>query len=111
MLNTKEMANICGFTAASEGEPRLINGIFTGDLLSWAMGRAGEDNAWCTVMGSINTIAVTSLADCACVVLCHGASLMDDALAKAKEQGINVYLTDLPEFEASLAIARAIGLV
>ncbi|MBP8856246.1 MAG: hypothetical protein KBG54_07055 [Oscillospiraceae bacterium] len=111
MLNTNEMAKACGFTTANEAEAREVNGVFCGDLLSWAMGRAGEGNAWCTVMGSVNSVAVSSLADCACIVLCHDAVLSEDALAKAREQGITVYLTALPEFEASVAIGKAIGII
>lgn len=98
------MAEQCGFTTANEAEIREVKHVFCGDLLSWVMGRAAEGDAWCTVMGSVNSIAVASLADCACIVLCHGAVLMDDALEKAKQQGINVYLTEQNEFEAAKSI-------
>ncbi|MEG0179766.1 MAG: hypothetical protein RR573_09245 [Oscillospiraceae bacterium] len=104
MLDSKVMALTCGFTVANEAAAHNIGGIFCGDLLSWAMGKVSEGDVWCTVMGNINTIAVASLTDCACVVLCHGAVLMEDALSKAQEQGINVYLTELAEFEASRLI-------
>lgn len=57
-------------------------GHFYGDLLSWAMGRAKEGDAWFTVMGNVNAVAVAALADCACIVLCHGAAL--DAVAKTR---------------------------
>lgn len=97
----------CGFTVANQAEGRGISSVFCGDLLSWAMGSCPEGAAWCTVMGSVNTIAVASLADAACVILCHGATLMDDALQKAKQAEITVLTTDLPEFDAALAIHNA----
>ena len=77
---------------------------------SWAMGRAKEGDAWFTVMGNVNAVAVAALADCACIVLCHGASLDAVAKTRAEEQGINIFTTDLPEFEAGFALARAMKL-
>ena len=74
-MTTKELSAACGFAPAVEAETREIAGIFTGDLLSWAMGRAKEGDAWFTVMGNVNAVAVAALADCACIVLCHGAAL------------------------------------
>lgn len=83
---------------------------FCGDLLSWAMGRACEGCAWCTVMGSVNAVAVASLADAAVIILCHDAVLMEDAAARAAERGINIALTSAPEFETAAAVAKLLGL-
>ena len=109
-MKTNELAAACGFVCAVEGEPREITGIFTGDLLSWAMGRAKEGDAWFTVMGNINTSAVSTLADCACIVLCHDAVLDENAKERAAQQDVPVFTTALPEFEASLVLAKALGL-
>lgn len=100
----------CGFRVLVPGPARPIEGIFTGDLLSWAMGRAKAGDAWFTVMGNVNAVAVASLADCACIVLCHGAQLDEIARRRAEENEVQVLASDLPEFEASLALARAMGL-
>ena len=109
-MTTAELAAACGFVPVVPGEARGIDGIFAGDLLSWAMSRAREGDAWFTVMGNVNAVAVASLADCACIVLCHGAALDDTARSRAVENGGQVFATDLPEFEASLALAKAMGL-
>lgn len=109
-MNTGDLPARCGFRVLVPGEDRPIRGIFTGDLLSWAMGRAKEGDAWFTVMGNVNTVAVASLADCACIVLCHGAVLDSVAGQRAVENGVLVFATHLPEFEASLALAKAMGL-
>ena len=109
-MNTGDLPARCGFRPLVPGTDREIRGIFTGDLLSWAMGRAKEGDAWFTVMGNVNTVAVASLADCACVVLCHGAVLDDLARQRAEENGVLVFAADLPEFEAGLALAKAMGL-
>ena len=109
-MTTKELSAACGFAPAVEAETREIAGIFTGDLLSWAMGRAKEGDAWFTVMGNVNAVAVAALADCACIVLCHGAQLDEVARQRAEENGVQVLATGLPEFEASLTLAKAMGL-
>lgn len=109
-MDTTELSARCGFAAAVAGTGREIKGIFTGDLLSWTMGRAKEGDAWFTVMGNVNSVAVAALADCACIVLCHGAALDAAARARAAEQDINIFTTELPEFEASLSLAKALGL-
>lgn len=108
-MNTAQLA-ACGFETVEHATQRSIDGIFTGDLLSWAMGQAKAGDAWFTVMGNVNTVAVASLADCACVVLCHGAKWDETARQRAAQQGINLFCTQLPEFEASLALAKALGL-
>ena len=109
MTNT-ELGRACGFSPATDGGERAVTGIFTGDLLSWAMGRAKEGDAWFTVMGNVNTVAVAALADCACVVLCHGAQWDEAALQRAGAQGVALYTAEAPEFEASLAAAKALGM-
>ena len=67
---------------------RQVTGIFCCDLLSVAMGRAPSDSAWVTVMGNVNTIAVATLADVACVVLAEGAQPDDMCRARAEQQGV-----------------------
>lgn len=109
-MTTEEFATQCGFACAVPAPARTVTGVFTGDLLSWAMGRLPADAAWFTVMGNVNTIAVATLTDCACVVLCHGAQLDEEAAARAAEQDIPVYTTDLPEFDAALRLAKLLKL-
>lgn len=109
-MTTEELAARCGFVCAVSAPAREITGIFTGDLLSWAMGRLPADAAWCTVMGNVNTIAVAALTDCACVVLCHGARLDEEAAVRAAEQEIPVYTTELAEFDAALRLAKLLKL-
>ena len=83
---------------------RTVERVFCCDLLSVAMCNAPAGCAWVTVMGNINTLAVVALTDAACVVLAGGAQLDDAAAQRAALQGIPVLATDLPIFEAALAI-------
>jgi hypothetical protein len=111
-MTCAELCRECGFAPAFPlpFPDREVKGGFCGDLLSWAMGRAGEGCAWFTVMGSVNAVAVASLADTAMIVLCHDAVLMDEARSRAEERGINIALTAQPEFEAASGAAKRLGL-
>ncbi|MBQ6896575.1 MAG: hypothetical protein IJN69_05135, partial [Oscillospiraceae bacterium] len=53
-----------------------------------------------TIMGNINAVAVASLHDMGCMVLCQNSTMQPNALEKAKEEGIWVFTTDMPTFEA-----------
>ena len=110
-MTTEDLCARCGFVPAFDlpAPARQVTGGFCGDLLSWAMGRAGEGSAWCTVMGNVNAVAVASLADVAAIILCEGAALDAGAADKANEQGVNIFSTDMPAFQAGLAVAKAAG--
>ena len=72
-----------------DGE-REITGAYTGDLLSWVMGRAKSGDMWVTIMTNINVVAVASLADTACVVIAENAEVAPEVIEKAKQQNINL---------------------
>lgn len=94
------------FKVLNEGDnsKREISVPYCCDLLSIAMGRMPADAAWVTVMGNINTLAVATLADASCIILAEGSALDEPAQNKAKEQGITVFMTTLPIFDAALFI-------
>ena len=80
-MTVKQLCENCGFTPICLPESdREVKGAYIGDLLSWVMGRAQENNAWITIMSNINVAAVASLADVACVILTEDVSLEDDVL-------------------------------
>lgn len=81
---------------------------FCCDLLSIAMGNAPQGCAWCTVMANMNTLAVASLTDAGCVILCMGTCADDNMKMKAASEGITLLRTDRPIFETALLIYRLI---
>lgn len=97
-------SGIFGVVNTGGGLEREITKPFCCDLLSIAMGRAPEGCAWVTVMGNMNTLAVASLADAACVIMAEGAVLDDVARKKAADQEITVLETEESIFEAALAV-------
>lgn len=92
-----------------ENPEREITVPFCCDLLSIAMGRAPAGCAWVTVMGNMNTLAVASLADAACIIMAEGAVLDEMAMKKAKEQEITVLDTELPIFDAALKVYQMLN--
>ena len=78
---------------------REINGAYVGDLLSWVMGRAREDNAWITIMSNSNIIAVATLADVSCIILAEGVTPDDGVTETAKAKGVNLISSQESAYE------------
>ena len=111
MYTVRQLIDSGPFGLLNEGDDteREITVPFCCDLLSVAMGRAPAGCAWVTVMGNMNTLAVASLTDAACVIMAEGCLLDDVAASKAKIQGITVLKTELPIFQAALAVHRLLS--
>ncbi len=111
-MKVKELAEKLGWSLVSgNGEREISGGIYCGDLLSIVMGRAPADSLWITVMGNVNAMAVSSLADTACVVLAEGMNLDEDAAAGAVKGGVSVLRTELPVFQAACRAAQLLKLI
>ncbi len=87
---------------------REITGGYCGDLLSWVMGRAESGDCWFTVMGNINAVAVSVLADCACIVLCENSTLDDNAKARAEMQEVTILSSEENAFKLSNKLGKMI---
>ena len=87
---------------------REVTDCYVGDMLSWVMGRAPADSAWLTVMGNINSIAVATLADCACIILVENAALDDNAREKADMHGVNILTTPMNSYKLAVKISKLI---
>ncbi len=72
-----------------------ISGVYCGDLLSWVMSHAKEKNVWCTVLTHVNIVAIASLVQLSCVIICENAPIDSDTVLKAKTEKINLYRTSL----------------
>lgn len=104
-MTIQELIDSNYFDVLTPGQgSRTISKVFCCDLLSIAMSKAPADCAWVTVMGNRNTLAVSSLADVACIVLAEGVALGEAEIACAKDEGIAVFATELPIFDAAVKI-------
>ena len=87
-----------------DGE-REVTGGYCGDLLSWVMGRAQQDNAWITIMSNMNIVAVASLSDVSAVILAEGVTLEQSIIDTATAKGVNILSSDKGTFEIAAMIA------
>ena len=107
-MTVKDLAERQLFVKVHMGESSdtKISRLFCCDLLSVAMGKAPAGGCWVTVMANLNTLAVASLADVACIVIAEGMEMDDNFIAKAVMQDITVFYTEEPVFDAALMVQR-----
>lgn len=100
-MKVSEYISLGGYELVTKPDydDREIDGCYTGDLLSWVMGRAEEDNVWITVMSNINIVAVASLSGAACIMLAEGVSPDEGVVKKADDQDIIVLRSDKTAYE------------
>ena len=89
-------------------QSREIDGVYIGDLLSWVMGRAKQNDAWFTIMSNINIVAVAALADTSCIILAEGVVPEQNVIDTAKAKDINLLTTEKTAYEIALAISELI---
>jgi len=109
-MTVQELIDSGSFQIINVGEDtdRAITVPFCCDLLSIAMGRAPAGCAWVTVMGNMNTLAVATLAEAACIIMAEGTALDEVAMKKARDQEITVLATELPVFDAALKVYQGL---
>lgn len=87
---------------------REVGGAYIGDLLSWVMGRAKQDDAWITIMSNRNIIAVASLADLSCIILAEGVEPDDGVAELALDKGINLLVSPLSAYDLAISLRDAL---
>ena len=101
-MTCKELCEkINGRILSGNGE-RELKGCYIGDLLSLAMSKVEEDNLWITIQSNINIVAVASLTDAGCVLICDGFSPDEDALKKAIEEEIVIMTSEKSAYELAI---------
>lgn len=101
LIDKQLFATLC---VGEDDTEKKISKLFCCDLLSIAMGKLPENSAWVTVMANINTLAVAMLAEAACIIFAEGVKPDAATIEKAKAQNMTLLATDLPVFEAALAV-------
>lgn len=102
-MKLSELTETLGLRVINKGNDfdAEVTGGYTSDLLSDVMGNIDEGMLWITLQVHRNTIAVASLKEVAGVLLIGGASLDDETLEQARNEGVTVLSTDMSAFEAS----------
>lgn len=110
-MTAKELRESLKLEVLTEPDPqRLVKGGYTGDLLSWVMGRAQRGDAWVTIMTNRNILAVASLADTACIIVAEDSSVEADVVTLAEEKGINLYRSGSKGFDLCCRIGSLLGI-
>lgn len=74
-MTVHELTEALSLTPFHLAQPdRPVSGGYAGDLLSWVLGRAGQDAAWLTIMSNQNVAAVALMAEVSCVILTEGVA-------------------------------------
>ncbi|MBQ8850371.1 MAG: hypothetical protein IJ011_08590 [Clostridia bacterium] len=108
-MTVKNFAEKFGYEVLCIPSPeRDILGGYTGDLLSWVMGRLGEGEAWVTIMSNINVVAVASLSDPSCIILSESVLPDEGVIERAEGQGINILRSAKSSFDVCSDIRSAI---
>lgn len=71
---------------------------YASDLLSCVMSGAAHQSVWVTLQAHVNIVAVASLLDLSAIIITEDAKPDENTIAKAKEEGINILLTEESTF-------------
>lgn len=105
-MTVRTLAEQLKLTPLSVSEPdREVTGCYTGDLLSWVMGRAQSGDCWITIMSNTNIIAVAALADTALIVLAEGVQPDAGVTELAEKKGINLYSSEQSAYQLCAALS------
>ncbi len=105
-MTVLELAQALNLEPVCEAEPdREVTGGYTGDLLSWVMGRAQSGDAWVTIMSNNNVIAVATLTDVALVILAEDVRPDPGMAELAEKKGINLYRSPEAAFPLCAKVA------
>ena len=110
-MNVITLKEKLGLEVLNLADPtREVSRGYCGDLLSWVMGNANDKDAWITIMTNRNIIAVATLADVSCIIICEGWEVEEEIVALAKEKGVNLFYTEDNEFTVAGKMYNLLGL-
>ena len=95
-----------GFELVCGDEEKIIKGCYIGDLLSLAMSRVEKDNAWVTIQSNINIVAVASLMEAGCIIICDGFSPDTGVVERATMQEVTILKTDLSAYDTAKILIK-----
>lgn len=103
----KEKLNL-DIVTSTDYEDREVTGCYIGDLLSHVMGKAQAGDCWITIMNNINIVAVASLTEAACIILCEGIGADEKIIEKADSEGIVILKSDKDAYLLAVEISKTL---
>ena len=110
-MTVEQLGRTLGLRQVAGGTERLaedVSGCYAGDLLSWVMVKASPGNAWITVMGVLNSVAVAVMGGLSCILLAENAPLDRDAAERADKEGVPVFVSELAAAELAEKVICAL---
>ncbi len=108
-MKVRELCEKMNMTPVSTGDmDREIKDCYICDMLSYVMAKAKEGDAWITVQTNINVVAVSSLADCACVIVPEDIVVEEPTVKKAQMQEVTILRASQTAFEIACVIGQAL---
>jgi hypothetical protein len=102
MATLQDIVDQLGLRAltAGRGFEQVTPGAgYASDLLSCVMAGAQKKAVWVTLQAHANIVAVAALLDLSAIIITEGAMPDVASIAKANEEGINLFSTPKPTFE------------
>ena len=87
--------------AQEEFEDVILKGAYTSDLLSDVIANAKGSGALITIQAHKNTVAVATLVNIRCIIICNKRPLPEDMLKAARDEGMAVLHTKENQFTVS----------
>lgn len=106
MITLESIAEKIGLKLICGSLDKEVTGCYAGDLLSWVMSHAQYGDIWITIMSNINTVAVASLTECACVVLAEGVMPDNDVIKVAEEKDISLFSDSRSTYELCCLVGQ-----
>ncbi len=85
---------------STEGRFKAVEGGYSGDVLSHVMAYAKPGYVWLTVQTHENIVAVASLLDIACILVCQ-REVPEETCERARREGVTILWSPRGKFEIS----------
>jgi len=109
-MTIREIADLLDAKIAQDGYSDVpVVGAYTSDLLSDVMAHAREGGALITIQAHKNTVAVATLVNVSCLIICNNRPLPEDMLEAAASEGIAVLVTSDNQFTVSGKLWEFLG--
>ncbi|WP_054738718.1 hypothetical protein [Cellulosilyticum ruminicola] len=88
------------------GMDEEVKGGYIGDLLSFVMAHAQSKDAWITVQGHMNSIAVAIMTGVSAIILAQGVVPNLETIEKANEEKISIFTSEKSSFELAYELGK-----
>lgn len=106
MTTLKTLMETAGFRQLTAiADDKEITDAYVCDLLSWVMAKGEPGSAWVTVQTHLNVVAVAALKEFSCIIVPEDIEVPEATIAKAQEEGIAVFSSNLNAYRICRALS------